>query len=151
MSRDTASRDVKLNALAVLTGGITAATFVGTGLVTGLAADYTSQKAQARTESKAAALPVLPAPQPTEAPLPVRTVVTTRIVQRAAAPAAPVGASRTRPRSGTSSHSASGSAPAAPVPVARAAAPAAARAPRPGRAPAPARKPAAPPAPSAAS
>ena len=52
MPRDTKSRDVTLNALSVLTGGLTAAAFVGTGLVTGLAADYTAQKAQMKAESK---------------------------------------------------------------------------------------------------
>lgn len=50
MPRDTKSRDVTLNALSVLTGGLTAAAFVGTGLVTGLAADYTAQKAQVKAE-----------------------------------------------------------------------------------------------------
>ncbi len=64
MSRDTASRDVKLNALAVLTGGITTVAFLGTGLATGLAADYTSQKTQAKAEAKAAAAPAVAAPRP---------------------------------------------------------------------------------------
>ena len=44
MSRETASRDLTLNALAVLTGGHTAAAFVATGLVTGLATDQTAQR-----------------------------------------------------------------------------------------------------------
>jgi hypothetical protein len=66
MSRDTTSRDVKLNALALLTGGITAATFLGTGLVTGLAADYTAQKTQAKAESKAATLRGFPHLCPSE-------------------------------------------------------------------------------------
>ncbi|MHB1472755.1 MAG: hypothetical protein ACYDDU_12640 [Dermatophilaceae bacterium] len=93
MSRETANRDVALNALAVLTGGITAAAFIGTGLMTGLAADYTAQKTQAKAMSKAAAVP-LPAatePQPVATPLPIRTVVTTRFVQGNA----PVAKSRT--------------------------------------------------------
>ena len=83
MSRGTASRDLSLNALAVLTGGLTAAAFVGTGLVTGLAADYTAQKAQAKAISNAAAapLPADVAPQPVATPRPIRTVVTTRYVQ----------------------------------------------------------------------
>lgn len=83
MSRDTASRDLSLNALAVLTGGLTAAALVGTGLVTGLAADYTTQKAQAKALANAAAAPVLAdvAPAPVATPRPVRTVVTTRYVQ----------------------------------------------------------------------
>jgi hypothetical protein len=83
MSRETASRDMSLNALAVLTGGITAAAFVGTGLITGLAAGYTAQKAQAKAISNAAAAPQLAdvAPQPVATPRPVRTVVTTRYVQ----------------------------------------------------------------------
>lgn len=83
MSRETASRDKSLNALAVLTGGLTAAAFVGTGLVTGLAAGYTAEKAQAKAASKAAAvpLPAEAAPQPVATPRPIRTVVTTRYVQ----------------------------------------------------------------------
>jgi len=83
MSRETASRDMSLNALAVLTGGITAAAFVGTGLITGLAAGYTAQKAQATAISNAAAAPQLAdvAPQPVATPRPIRTVVTTRYVQ----------------------------------------------------------------------
>ena len=83
MSRETASRDLSLNALAVLTGGLTAAALVGTGLVTGLAADFTAQKAQAKALSNAAAAPVLAdvAPAPVATPRPVRTVVTTRFVQ----------------------------------------------------------------------
>src|SRR5665647_1298733 len=83
MSRDTASRDKSLNALAVLTGGLTAAAFVGTGLVTGLAADFTTQKTQAKAISNAAAapLPADVAPAPVATPRPVRTVVTTRYVQ----------------------------------------------------------------------
>ncbi|HZW45714.1 MAG TPA: hypothetical protein VFF32_15255 [Dermatophilaceae bacterium] len=83
MSRETASRDLSLNALAVLTGGLTAAALVGTGLVTGLAADYTAQKAQAKALSNAAAapLPADVAPAPVATPRPVRTVVTTRYVQ----------------------------------------------------------------------
>ena len=81
MSRNTKSRDVTLNALAVLTGGLTAAAFVGTGLATGLAADYTAQKAQAKAQSKAAAAPLRAVAAPAAKPLPVRTVVTTRFVQ----------------------------------------------------------------------
>jgi hypothetical protein len=83
MSRETARRDMSLNALAVLTGGVTAAAFVGTGLVTGLAADFTAQKAQAKALSNAAAAPLLAnvAPAPVATPRPVRTVVTTRYVQ----------------------------------------------------------------------
>lgn len=83
MSRETTARDVTLNALAVLTGGLTAAAFVGAGLVTGLAAGYTAQKAQAKAMSNAAAAPLFAAdaPQPVSTPLPTRTVVTTRVVQ----------------------------------------------------------------------
>lgn len=83
MSRETARRDMSLNALAVLTGGVTAAAFVGTGLVTGLAADFTAQKAQAKALTNAAAVPqpVQVAPAPVATPRPVRTVVTTRYVQ----------------------------------------------------------------------
>jgi hypothetical protein len=83
MSRETASRDKSLNALAVLTGGLTAAAFVGTGLVTGLAAGYTAEKAQAKAISNAAAvpLPTVVSPQPVATPRPIRTVVTTRYVQ----------------------------------------------------------------------
>lgn len=90
MSRETASRDMALNALAVLTGGLTAAAFVGTGLVTGLAADATAQQSQAKAASKAAAASQLAAlaPQPAATPLPVRTVVTNRVVQ-GTLPAAP--------------------------------------------------------------
>src|SRR5665647_3916956 len=82
MPRPTRSRDLSLNALAVLTGGLTAAALVGTGLVTGLAADYTTQKAQAKALANAAAnataAPVLAdvAPAPVATPRPVRTVVT---------------------------------------------------------------------------
>ena len=83
MSRETARRDMSLNALAVLTGGVTAAAFVGTGLVTGLAADFTAQKAQAKALSNAATAPLHAdvAPAPVATPRPVRTVVTTRYVQ----------------------------------------------------------------------
>ena len=83
MSREIASRDLSLNALAVLTGGLTAAALVGTGLITGLAADYTAQKARAKALSNAAAAPALAdvAPAPVATPRPVRTVVTTRYVQ----------------------------------------------------------------------
>ena len=131
MSRETAARDMSLNALAVLTGGLTAAALVGTGLVTGLAADYTAQKTQAKAMSKAAAaqLPVASAPQPRATPLPSRTVVTTRHVRASG----PVG----RQPGGSTSVGSTG----------RAAAPAAARAP----APVAVRAPAAAPAPSAAS
>ena len=82
MSRETARRDMSLNALAVLTGGLTAAAFVGTGLVTGLAAGYTAQKAQEKALSNAAAAPLLAdiAPPPVATPRPTRTVVTTRYV-----------------------------------------------------------------------
>jgi hypothetical protein len=55
MSRATRSRDVTLNVLSGLTGVITAAAFIGTGLVTGLAAEYTAQKAQAKAHSHALA------------------------------------------------------------------------------------------------
>jgi len=88
MSRETASRDMALNALAVLTGGLTAAAFVGTGLVTGLAADATAQQSQAKAASKAASQLAALAPQPVATPLPVRTVVTNRVVQ-GTLPAAP--------------------------------------------------------------
>ena len=83
MSRETASRDMSLNALAVLTGGLTAAAFVGTGLITGLAAEYTAQKAQTKAISNAAAAPLRAevAPAPMATPRPSRTVVTTRHVQ----------------------------------------------------------------------
>lgn len=83
MSRETARRDMSLNALAVLTGGLTAAAFVGTGLVTGLAADYTAQKAKEKALANAAAAPLLAAiaPPPVATPRPTRTVVTTRYVQ----------------------------------------------------------------------
>ena len=85
MSRDTASRrDMSLNALAVLTGGLTAAAFVGTGLLAGLAADYTAQIAQAKEASKTSAASVFAEikPQPPVAtPRPTRTVVTTRYRQ----------------------------------------------------------------------
>lgn len=82
MSRETARRDMSLNALALLTGGVTAAAFVGTGLVTGLAADFTAQKAQAKAVSNAAAASLADvAPAPVATPRPVRTVVTTRYVQ----------------------------------------------------------------------
>lgn len=132
MSRETARRDMSLNTLAVLTGGLTAAAFVGTGLVTGLAADYTAQKNQAKALSRTAAapVPVAIAPQPRATPLPVRTVVTTRYV-RAKGPVV------RQPGRSTSVGSTSRSAPA----------PAAARAP----APVAVRAPAAAPAPSAAS
>jgi hypothetical protein len=89
MSRETASRDMALNTLAVLTGGLTAAAFVGTGLVTGLAADATAQQSQAKAASKAAAAQLAAlAPQTVATPLPVRTVVTNRVVQ-GTLPAAP--------------------------------------------------------------
>src|SRR5665647_978664 len=82
MSRETARRDMSLNALAVLTGGLTAAAFVGTGLVTGLAAGYTAQKAQEKARSNTAAAPLLAdIPPPVATPRPTRTVVTTRYVQ----------------------------------------------------------------------
>jgi hypothetical protein len=85
MPRDPKSRDITLNSLALITGGLTAVAFVGTGWVTGLAADYTAQKAQAKalTTAVAAAAPVTadPAPQPAATPRPTRTVVTTRVVQ----------------------------------------------------------------------
>lgn|GEM_PF-743174 len=88
MSRETASRDVKLNVLAAFTGGLTAVAFVGTGLATGMAAHYTAQKAVAKAQSKAApAQNDVAAPPSVEPPLPIRTVVTTRFVQ-AKAPAA---------------------------------------------------------------
>jgi len=83
MPRDPKSRDIALNSLALITGGLTAAAFVGTGWVTGLAADYTAQKAQAKAlTTTAAATPVTadPAPQPAATPRPTRTVVTTRMV-----------------------------------------------------------------------
>ena len=88
MSRETASRDMALNALAVLTGGLTAAAFVGTGLVTGLAAYATAQQSQAKAASKAASQLAALAPQPVATHLPVRTVVTNRVVQ-GTLPAAP--------------------------------------------------------------
>ena len=47
MPRDPKSRDLTLNSLALLTGGLTAAAFVGTGWVTGLASDYTPAQFQA--------------------------------------------------------------------------------------------------------
>jgi len=86
MPRDPKSRDITLNSLALITGGLTAAAFLGTGWVTGLAADYTAQKAEAKaltTAAAAAAAPVTadPAPQPVATPRPTRTVVTTRVVQ----------------------------------------------------------------------
>ena len=84
MPRDPKSRDITLNSLALITGGLTAAAFVGTGWVTGLAADYTAQKAQAKAlTTAAAAAPVTadPATQPAATPRPTRTVVTTRVVQ----------------------------------------------------------------------
>ena len=84
MPRDPKSRDITLNSLALITGGLTAAAFVGTGWVTGLAADYTAQKAEAKalaTAAAAAPVTVDPAPQPAATPRPTRTVVTTRVVQ----------------------------------------------------------------------
>ncbi|NMM23687.1 MAG: hypothetical protein HHJ11_09350 [Phycicoccus sp.] len=97
MSRETASRDLSLNALAVLTGGLTAAALVGTGFVTGLASDYTAQKAQAKALANAAAnaganaavAPAADAPAPVATPRPVRTVITTRYVQGKAQVARP--------------------------------------------------------------
>ena len=150
MSRDIKSRDLTLNSLALLTGGLTAAAFVGTGLVTGLAADYTAQKAHAKTLKVSAAAPavvaVAPAPVPT--PLPVRTVITTRVVQAASGvgQAGTPGGTSVRSSGGTSRGTSSST-------TSRAAAPAAAapgRAAAPAPAPAPA-KAAAAPAPSAAS
>jgi len=128
MPRDTASRDKSLNALAVLTGGLTAAAFVGTGLVTGLAADFTAQKTQAKAISNAAAAP-LPAdvtPAPVATPRPIRTVVTTRYVQGKASATSSQVITRT-----------SGKASTVPSSQQPAAAPAPARAPAPAVAPAP--------------
>ena len=125
MPRDPKSRDIALNSLALITGGLTAAAFVGTGWVTGLAADYTAQKAQAKAlTTAAAATPVTadPAPQPAATPRPTRTVVTTRVVQAAS------GVGQTGTPRGTSVGTTSrAAAPAAAAP-ARAAAPAPVRA-----------------------
>ena len=144
MPRPTRSRDLTLNSLSVLTGGLTAAALVGTGLVTGLAADYTAHKANLKAQSKAgfaAAAPVRPVAGSTlkPTPRPTRTVTTTKYVQAAAG-----AASGTTSGAATASGSSGAAAPAAPAP---APAPAPARAP----APVPAAPAAAAPAPSAAS
>ena len=94
-------RDATLNALAVMTGGLTIAACVGTGLLTALAADYTAQKARGIAETKAAgavagapartahAVPkaVVVVPTPAPIPAPARTV-TTATQGRSASPAA---------------------------------------------------------------
>jgi translation initiation factor IF-3 len=121
MPRDPKSRDITLNSLALITGGLTAAAFVGTGWVTGLAADYTAQKAETKalaTAAAAAAVTAAPAPQPAPTPRPTRTVITTRVVQAAS------GVGRAGTFRGTSFGTTSrAAAPAAAAP-ARAAAPA---------------------------
>jgi hypothetical protein len=94
MPRDTKSRDVTLSSLSVLTGGLTAAALVGTGVVMGMAADQTAHTAQVKAESEAAVAgaavavaPVRPFVLPrAQTPRPTRTVVTTKVV-----PAAPDG------------------------------------------------------------
>jgi hypothetical protein len=134
MPRDPKSRDLTLNSLALLTGGLTAAALVGTGWVTGLASDSTAQKSQAKAQALAAAAPAVVAavPKPVVTPLPVRTVVTTRFVQAAA------GGGQRSYSGGTSVGSTSrAAAPAAPGAPARAAAPAPRPAPKPAAAPAP--------------
>jgi len=86
MPRDTKSRDLTLNSLSVLTGGLTAAALVGTGLVTGLAADYTAQQAQAKAQAKAASaapVAVVAVAKPKPIPRPTKTVTTTKVVQAA--------------------------------------------------------------------
>jgi len=136
MPRDPKSRDLTLNSLALLTGGLTAAAFVGTGWVTGLASDYTAQKAHAKAVAMAASAPAVVAAQPVVTPRPVRTVVTTRYVQ--AGPGIVQGGTSGRTTSQTTT---GGAAPARAGSPARAAAPA----------PVPVKARAAAPAPSAAS
>src|SRR5450631_1843922 len=87
MPRPTKSRDLTLNSLSVLTGGLTAAALVGTGLVTGLAHDYTQHQKSLKAASAAAiaaAAPVAPAVALKPTARPTRTVTTTKIVQAAA-------------------------------------------------------------------
>lgn len=142
MSRETAARDVTLNALALLTGGLTAAAFVGTGLVTGLAADATAQKDQAKAVAAAhvtqlaakAQLQAEVARRSIPTPRPTKTVVTTTHVTQLAAEAQAGSQSQVSSRQSTSSTRSSRAA--APAPV---------------RAQAPTRANVAPPAPSAAS
>ena len=68
-------RDATLNALAVMTGGLTIAACVGTGLLTALASDYTAQKARGIAETKAAgAVAGAPARTAHAAPPPVVVV-----------------------------------------------------------------------------
>lgn len=131
MSRDTASRDVTLNVITVLTGGLTAAALVGTGLVTGLAANHTAQKAQAKAVAAAhvselaaaAQLKVeiarrsVPTPRPTRTVVTIRTVVTTEYVQAKASAQRSSQVSSTR---SSSTHSGRTSAAAAPAPRAQA-------------------------------
>jgi hypothetical protein len=147
MSRDTTSRDVTLNALTALTGGLTAVAFVGTGLVTGLAADYTAQRSHAKTAANeaSATLRVAAAPKPAATPRNIRRVVTTRVATGGPGVATSPGST-----AGTSKSAAGGT---SRTPRSRGAVRAPAPAPAPPAAPAPvaAPAPAAPPAPSAAS
>jgi len=69
------------NSLSVQAGGLTAAAFVGTGLMAGVAVDNTAHKDNVKAMGKAAAysaIPVRPAVAPI--PHPTRTVTTTRVV-----------------------------------------------------------------------
>jgi len=123
MSRDTATRDVTLNALTVLTGGLTAAALVGTGLVTGLAADQTAQKAHAKAVAAAhvselAAAAQLkaeivrrsvPTPRPTRTVVTTSTVVATRYIHAKATVRRYSQVQVSSRRSGSSSYSSSSS------------------------------------------